>query len=127
MTAKGLKQSLLKKDRITGAAVIALISCVYAPAGFANAASDLLDKALAGDHRDPANVARDIYRHPKETLLFLGWQPDMTVVEIWPGRGWYTEVLAPITREQGILYTAGFAMTSDRAPGWRRKMQKEFA
>ncbi|MDX1519081.1 MAG: methyltransferase [Gammaproteobacteria bacterium] len=92
----------------------------------ADPAGDLLDTAINGDHREAENVARDQYRHPKETLLFMGWQPDMTVVEIWPGKGWYTEILAPITRPQGILYVAGFGVTSDRAPDWRAQMQKEF-
>ena len=44
----------------------------------------LLDKALAGDHREAANRARDRYRHPRETQMFFGLKPDMTVVEIWP-------------------------------------------
>ena len=89
--------------------------------------ADRLDAAIAGDHRDPANVARDEYRHPRETLTFFGLQPDMTVVEIWPARGWYTEILAPVLRDTGIYYAAGFAVTSDRAPDWRKQMHKEFA
>jgi predicted methyltransferase len=43
-----------------------------------------------------------------ETLVFLGLKPDMTVIEVWPGGGWYTEVLAPVLREQGQLVTASF-------------------
>jgi predicted methyltransferase len=65
-----------------------------------------IDAALAGSHRSEANCARDAYRHPKETLLFFGLRPDMKVVEIWPGGGWYTEVLAPVLRDQGTLYAA---------------------
>jgi predicted methyltransferase len=54
-----------------------------------------IDAALAGAHRSEANKARDVYRHPKETLTFFGLRNDMTVVELWPGTGgWYTEVLA---------------------------------
>jgi predicted methyltransferase len=67
-----------------------------------------LDAALADDHRSAANKARDRYRHPKETLEFFGLRPDMTVVEIWPGAGWYTEVLAPVLRERGKLYVAEY-------------------
>ena len=67
-----------------------------------------LDTALAGSHRSDANKARDRYRHPKETLEFFGLRPEMTVVEIWPGGGWYTEVLAPILRERGKLYVAQY-------------------
>jgi len=69
----------------------------------ANAA---LDAALAGAHRSAATKARDRYRHPKETLEFFGLRPDMTVVEIWPGGGWYTDILAPVLRERGKLYAA---------------------
>lgn len=47
----------------------------------------LMDRALAGAHRADANRARDVFRHPRETLLFFGLRPDMTVVEIWPGGG----------------------------------------
>jgi predicted methyltransferase len=65
-----------------------------------------LDRVLAGDHRSQANRARDAYRHPKNTLLFFGIRPDMTVVEVWPGAGWYTEILAPLLRERGKLYAA---------------------
>lgn len=70
-------------------------------------AAAAIDAAIAGAHRSAANKARDRYRHPKETLQFFGLRPDMTVVEIWPGGGWYTEILAPVLREQGKLYVAG--------------------
>jgi predicted methyltransferase len=69
---------------------------------------NLIDSALAGAHRTDANRARDGYRHPKETLQFFGLRPDMAVVEIWPGGGWYTEVLAPALRDKGVLYAAHF-------------------
>ena len=54
-----------------------------------------LQKAVGDAARTPANTARDRYRHPVETLGFFGVRPSDTVVEIWPGGGWYTEVLAP--------------------------------
>jgi predicted methyltransferase len=63
-----------------------------------------LDAALAAPTRTPANVARDKYRHPKETLTFFGVQPGQTVVELWPGGGWYTEVLAPYLAAGGALH-----------------------
>jgi predicted methyltransferase len=68
-----------------------------------------IERALAGDHRDPANRARDAARHPLETLMFFGLREDATVVEIWPGgAGWYTEVLAPVLRERGTYYAAQY-------------------
>ena len=54
-----------------------------------------LDAAIASELRSPEEKARDQWRHPKETLEFLGVEPDDTVVEIWPGGGWYTNILAP--------------------------------
>ncbi|RME64707.1 MAG: methyltransferase domain-containing protein [Alphaproteobacteria bacterium] len=71
-----------------------------------------LDAAIAGPHRADADKARDIYRHPKETLAFFGFRHDMTVVEIWPGGGWYTDILAPALREKGRLYAAHFDINS---------------
>jgi predicted methyltransferase len=69
-----------------------------------------LDRVLAGDHRSVENKARDKHRHPKETLLFFGIRPEMTVVEVWPGTGgWYSEVLAPLLREKGKFYAAHLA------------------
>jgi predicted methyltransferase len=67
-----------------------------------------LDAALAGSQRSAANKARDRYRHPKETLEFFGLTPEMTVVEIWPGGGWYTEILGPALRDRGKLYVAQY-------------------
>ena len=48
----------------------------------------------------PKDRARDQYRHPIETLTFFGIKPDMTVVEIWPGGGWYTDILAPYLHDR---------------------------
>ena len=72
------------------------------------ATSSAIDSALAGSHRSDRNKARDQYRHPKETLTFFGLRREMTVVEIWPGGGWYTEVLAPVLKGKGKLYAAQY-------------------
>ena len=70
-----------------------------------------LAAAVAAPSRTPANVARDRYRHPLETLAFFGVKPGDTVVELWPGGGWYTEILAPyLASGGGRLYAA--------APEW---------
>jgi predicted methyltransferase len=65
-----------------------------------------LDAVLAGSHRSEANRARDPYRHPKETLTFFGIAPTMTVVEISPSGGWYTEILAPLLKDKGLYIAA---------------------
>ena len=62
--------------------------------------------ALAGEHRSEANRARDAHRHPQETLSFFGLETGMTVLEVSPGGGWYTEVLAPLMRGNGTLIAA---------------------
>jgi len=73
-----------------------------------------LEKTLAGDHRSAANRARDVYRHPKETLTFFGLRQDMTVMEVWPGGGgWYTEVLAPLLRDHGRYIAASWDTKTD--------------
>lgn len=68
-----------------------------------------LEWAIQGPWR-AADRPRDVYRHPLETLRFFGLQPAMTVVEFWPGGGWYTEILAPyLNKGDGEYYGAGFA------------------
>jgi predicted methyltransferase len=72
-----------------------------------------LKATLASDHRSDDHKARDQYRHPLDTLTWLGIKENMTVVEIWPGGGWYTEILAPFLKEQGTYYAAGFDAESE--------------
>ena len=64
------------------------------------------EAALSGEQRSEANRARDAYRHPQETLSFFGIAPGMTVMELSPGGGWYTEVLAPLMNGNGALIAA---------------------
>lgn len=61
---------------------------------------------LAGDHRSDEERARDMYRHPAETLAFFGIEPNMAVAEIWPGGGWYLRVIAPYLASGGGTYYA---------------------
>lgn len=70
-------------------------------------AGDAIAAAVAAPTRSPTNTPRDKYRHPAETLAFFGVKPGDTVVELWPGGGWYTEILAPLTKAGGgTLYAA---------------------
>jgi predicted methyltransferase len=69
-------------------------------------AGALLDAAIASDIRTAEEKARDVWRHPKETLEFFGVEPSMTVVEVWPGGGWYARILAPYLKSGGGVYLA---------------------
>ncbi len=83
-----------------------------------------LTTAINGDHRSAESKARDVYRKPFETLSFLGFRSDMTVVEIWPGSGWYTEILGPALRKRGKLYTAQFSLNPPA--GYQRRAFGKF-
>ena len=63
-----------------------------------------IQAAMAGKHRKPSHVERDKYRHPVETLDFFGLKPTMTVVDVGPGDGWYTELLAPALSMKGHYF-----------------------
>jgi predicted methyltransferase len=68
--------------------------------------------AIAGPQRSAANRARDAARHPYETLRFFGLAATQSVLELAPGGGWYTEILAPYLREQGQLLVAHYPRDS---------------
>ena len=68
-----------------------------------------LEQALQNTDRSPAFIQRDSARHPVETLNFFSLKDTMRVIEIWPGAGWYTEILAPYLSPNGELYAAHFA------------------
>ncbi|HPG27749.1 MAG TPA: methyltransferase, partial [Myxococcota bacterium] len=67
-----------------------------------------IEAAMNGPHRSPGNIARNAERHPVETLLFFGLEPDMTVIEASPGGLWYTEILAPVLSERGHYIAAAW-------------------
>ncbi len=73
----------------------------------------IIKAALQSDHRSDKNKQRDRYRHPYETLKYFAIDEYMTVVEIWPGGGWYTEILAPILKDHGTYYAAHFPVDSE--------------
>jgi predicted methyltransferase len=90
------------------AAVLALLAVAASPAlgEFDPRTAAAVDAAIGGEHRTEAQKARDAARKPREVLEFLGFRSDMTVVEIWPGSGWYTQILAPALKDDGSLYAA---------------------
>jgi predicted methyltransferase len=92
--------------RTCGALILSLAAAAGAGAVAADTTADPLAAAIASPSRTAKYVARDVYRHPLETLRFFGLQPNQTVVEVWPGRGWYMEILAPYLRDRGKYYAA---------------------
>lgn len=111
MTIKISKmKNLLIASTLTLSALASFNSLAHVDHKHSNAA---LEKAVAGEHRSAKNKARDQYRHPVETLSFFGFSPEMTVVEITPGGGWYTEILAPALKGKGKLYGAHYPDTGE--------------
>ncbi len=90
-----------------------------------------IEQAMLGAHRSAENLARNRYRHPLGTLTFFGLQDGMTVLEIWPGAGWYTEVLAPVVRNHGQYLVASYDMGVTKQPEYRfglhRQLLEKFA
>jgi predicted methyltransferase len=83
-----------------------------------------IERAMSGDHRSEDNIDRNRYRHPVGTLTFLGLEDGMTVMEIWPGAGWYTEVLAPVMRHHGQFVVATYDVDVPDQPQYRYGLQK---
>jgi predicted methyltransferase len=104
--------------RLVGALTLTLSTSAYASNEYI---ADLLDEVIDAPHRSEENRARDRYRHPKETLLFFGLRENMTVVEISPATGWYTEILAPILKRQGKFLASPPALTADTPEPLKRR------
>ena len=90
--------------------------------------ADSLKSAIESEIRSNKNIARDIYRNPYETLSFFGIRPDMKVIELSPGGGWYTEILAHYLKDEGELIAAHFDPSmSDFAKRVRDNFEKKLA
>jgi predicted methyltransferase len=91
--------------------------------------AEKLDRVLAGSWRSDANKARDTYRHPKQTLEFFGVKPGDTLIEITPGGGWYTEILAPLMKGSGTYVAAVAKPTKPdgEAASDKAKLEQRFA
>lgn len=88
-------------------------------------AEDALHNITSNALRSDENIARDAYRNPIATLQFFGITADMQVAEIWPGKGWYTEILAPWLKQgNGKLIAAGFP--ADMGPEWRMNLRQSY-
>jgi len=110
----------MKVLRTSSFAISALI--LAAPA----LADDKLANVIESDARPAAEAERDQYRHPYETLTFFGIEPDMTVVEISPGGGWYTEILGPYLKDEGQLIAAHWNMEQEELPGYYERVFASF-
>ena len=110
----------IRLDRVRAATIAAaffvltLAGCASSPrdAQSQAASSTSLDAAINGLQRSDKARARDVYRHPKETLQFFELAPTQAVLEIAPGGGWYTDILAPYLHDAGQLYEAQYISTS---------------
>lgn len=88
---------------------IATLGAATFVAGNVLADESRLQELITADHRVPAHIERNDARNPVATLMFFGIEPDMTVVEVLPGAGWYSEILAPYLRGSGSYYAAHFS------------------
>jgi predicted methyltransferase len=84
-----------------------------------------IEAATYASHRSAENKARDQYRHPIGTLSFFGLTDAMTVLEIWPGSGWYTDILAPVLHDNGKLIVASYDPNLPDQPVYRYQLHNE--
>jgi predicted methyltransferase len=87
-------------------AAVCLLPAAAAVAAGGTTSTAALDQSIHGAQRSPKFVGRDSARHPAEVLTFFGVRPDATVVEVWPGGGYWSEILAPYLRTSGTYYVA---------------------
>jgi predicted methyltransferase len=86
-----------------------------------------IEKAVAGDWRSADNKSRDVYRHPADALAFWGLKPGMTILELQPGGGWWTEILAPYARlTKGEFYATGADLADPALSDNARKGRADF-
>lgn len=122
---------LSRRDLMLGGTAAALAGC--GPAGapvLGYRRPQTLAEAVAGEWRSPEDKARDKFRHPARSLEFWGLKPGMTVVEFWPGAGWYTDILAPfLAGTRGQLYAAHLEPLDDvrkqAVEAYRRKLEEK--
>jgi predicted methyltransferase len=122
-TGSGLGSTPPRGRRLFLGLMVAVAAATSIAAGAADAGAakqtsgaDLakLKAIVTNPERSAENKARDKYRHPVETLAFFGIRPNMTVVELWPFGGWYTEIIAPYVKGTGTYYAAAMDPTSNK-------------
>lgn len=90
------------------------------------ALADPLRDAVEDEGRTEEERERDRYRHPYDTLSFFGIEPEMTVVELYPGGGWYSAILASYLADEGRLVAAHFNLEQENAPAYYERLHKSF-
>jgi predicted methyltransferase len=101
-----------RRGFVLGAGV-ALPALAVFPGRAAAAADPALEAAIASDLRSAADKARDVWRHPEASLAFWGLKGGMTVIDVSPGAGWWTDILAPYLARTGGRYIAALADLTD--------------
>lgn len=97
----------MRSLRLAVLASLAAVCCPHLSAAHEeDAHHSPIAAAVAATTRTPANVARDVYRHPVETLTFFGVKPTDVVLEYSPGAGWYSEILGALLNGGGTYYAA---------------------
>ena len=108
-------------EHAAGAASATPAAADAAPSAAVLETSKAVAEASVAPFRSPEHIARNVYRHPVETLAFFGLEDDMTVIEALPGELWYTEILAPVLREKGKLVAASFDMSAPGIVDYQKK------
>lgn len=104
-----------------------LFSLFFASSAFAADGVNIkLKSAVDGNARTAEERARDVFRNPYETLSFFGIAPDQTVVELSPGAGWYSAILAPYLKDEGKLVAAHFNLDREDPPAYYERVYNEF-
>lgn len=108
--ALNLQSRALRATLAALGVTLLLAACAAPTASTSSVTADsaALEAVISGPQRSDRNRARDVYRHPEETLRFFGVASSQTVLEIAPGGGWYTEILAPYLHDHGKLYEAQY-------------------
>jgi predicted methyltransferase len=117
---------MLPTPRLKRRAFLALPAALLLASCATPTAPTSLDAAIAAPYRGDKAQARDVYRHPKETLEFFGLAPNQSVLEIAPGGGWYTDILGPYLRARGTLYEAQYLPPQGELPAGEAKNNAVF-
>jgi len=118
----------MKFRNLSALAALALFAC-FAPSSFAGnqKASKGIEKAVAGDWRKPEAKSRDTERHPVDALMFWGLEPGMKILELQPGGGWWTEILAPYAKaNKGEFYATAADLSDPGLSEGARKGRADF-